>query len=370
MNRLGFNKDPRSTRVAVAMSGGVDSSVAASLLAADGFDVVGITLHLHDYTSSERRYSHCINQDIHDAAQVAKRIGIPHYVLDYRSRFSSEVMKAFVDSYLNGETPVPCILCNQKIKFGDLLADVITNLGAEALVTGHYVRRLEGPSGPELHRAVDAEHDQSYFLFASTLDKLAFLRFPLGGLLKTETRALAAQLGLSVTSKPSSQDICFVPSGHYTSVVKQLHPKAAEPGDIFHVNGQLLGRHSGIIYFTIGQRRGLGISKRSAGCAAEPLYVVRLDLERRQVIVGPREALASSRVLIHKTNWLVELSCYDNVLSVEVKLRSSQRAVPATLRIIDKPCYGVAPGQAAVCYQGDRMLGGGWIILENQIQHT
>ncbi|MCB9959971.1 MAG: tRNA 2-thiouridine(34) synthase MnmA [Rhodospirillaceae bacterium] len=346
------------------MSGGVDSSVTAALLAEQGFDVVGITLQLYDHGAAVgRKGACCAGQDIYDARNVADRLGIPHYVLDYESRFSDAVMDDFADSYLRGETPIPCVRCNQRVKFRDLLATA-RDLGAAALATGHYVRRVDGPAGPELHRAADGDKDQSYFLFATTPDQLAFLRFPLGGLTKPETRALAEHYALPVADKPESQDICFVPTGGYAAVVERLRPGAVEPGDIVHVDGRVLGRHEGVIRYTVGQRRGIGIG------GGEALYVVRLDAARRQVVVGPAEALARDIVAVREVNWLGPEEEARAGVAVTVKLRSAQPAVPAVFTLgadgagevrLASPLLGVAPGQAAVCYAGDRVLGGGWI---------
>lgn len=298
MNSLGIHKPPAETRVVVAMSGGVDSSVAAALLAEQGYDVVGVTLQLYDHGAAvARKGACCAGQDIYDARRVADMVGMPHYVLDYESRFSQSVMDDFADSYLRGETPIPCVRCNQTVKFRDLL-QTARDLGAEALATGHYVRRVVGKAGPELHRAADPAKDQSYFLFATTPEQLAFLRFPLGGLSKAETRALAERLDLPVAAKPDSQDICFVPNGGYASVVEKLRPGAVEPGEIVDLQGRVLGRHDGIIHFTIGQRRGIGIA------GDEPLYVVRLEPEAHRVVVGPRAALARDRVTVRALNWL------------------------------------------------------------------
>ncbi|NDC58027.1 MAG: tRNA 2-thiouridine(34) synthase MnmA, partial [Alphaproteobacteria bacterium] len=299
-NSLGFAKPPAETRVVAAMSGGVDSSVAAAMLKRDGYDVVGVTLQLYDHGAAiEKAGACCAGQDIHDARRVADRIGIPHYVLDYESRFRQAVMEDFADSYLAGETPIPCVRCNQNVKFKDLLA-LARDLEAECLVTGHYVQRLMGSAGPELHRGADPDRDQSYFLFATTRDQLDFLRFPLGGMAKPDVRTLAGEFGLAVADKPDSQDICFVPSGKYTSVVEKLRPGAIEPGDIVHVDGRVLGRHDGVIGFTVGQRRGLGVA------SGEPLFVVRLDAANRRVIVGPRDALRVRRIALKEVNWIGE----------------------------------------------------------------
>jgi tRNA-specific 2-thiouridylase len=369
VNSLGLTKPPASCRIVVAMSGGVDSSVTAALLAEQGYDVVGITLQLYDHgAAAGRSGACCAGQDIEDAARVAERLRIPHYVLDYESRFRREVIDDFADSYLRGETPIPCVRCNQTVKFRDLLATA-RDLGADALATGHYVRRVDGPEGPELHRAADPERDQSYFLFATTPAQLEFLRFPLGGMSKAETRALAARFALPVAEKPDSQDICFVPTGSYASLVEKLRPGALSPGDIVHVDGRVLGRHDGIINFTVGQRRGLGIG------GGEPLFVVRVDPAAHRVVVGPRAALAAQRVRIGELNWLGARPGPEarDELRVAVKLRSTQPPVPATLSfdpsggaeaVLDAPVAGIAPGQACVVYHGERVLGGGWIRRE------
>ena len=364
MNSLDLRKPVGETRVVVAMSGGVDSSVTAALLAEQGYDVVGITLQLYDHGAAVRRKGACCaGQDIYDARRVAERIGIPHYVLDYESRFREAVIDDFADSYLRGETPIPCVRCNQTVKFRDLLRTA-RDLGADALATGHYARRVAGPAGPELHRAADPGRDQSYFLFATTAEQLDLLRFPLGDLPKAETRNLAARFGLPVADKPDSQDICFVPNGSYAAVVAKLRPGAAEPGDIVDLRGRALGRHAGIIHYTIGQRRGLGI-----GGQTEPLFVVSLDPERRRVVVGPRAALARGSVAVGALNWLEASPPPPEGRPVAVKLRSAMPAVPARVFaaggggrvLLEQPQHGVSPGQAAVLYDGDRVLGGGWI---------
>lgn len=347
------------------MSGGVDSSVTAALLKEQGFDVVGITLQLYDHgVAVGRTGACCAGDDIEDARRVAERLDIPYYVLDYESRFQEQVIDSFADSYVRGETPVPCIRCNQTVKFQDLL-QTARDLGAAALATGHYVRRIEGPGGPELHRGADPGRDQSYFLFATTREQLDFLRFPLGDLDKAETRAMAAQYGLPVADKPDSQDICFVPNGGYASIVEKLRPGAAEPGDIVDLEGKVVGRHGGTIKFTVGQRRGLGIN------SAEPLYVVRIDPNTRQVVVGPRSALLVQGIQVREINWIGPGEWPEPGMEVEVKVRSTRPPVPA--RLHPQKCgdqieveliegeEGVAPGQACVFYRGDRVLGGGWI---------
>src|SRR5690348_7601867 len=324
MNSLGLAKPARDCRVVVAMSGGVDSSATAALLVDQGFDVVGITLQLYDHGAAlAKKGACCAGQDIHDAARVAERLGIPHYVLDYESRFRREVIDDFADAYARGETPIPCVTCNRTVKFRDLLATA-QDLGADALATGHYVRRVDGEGGPELHCGADSSRDQSYFLFATTRAQLAFLRFPLGGLAKDETRALARRFDLPVAAKPDSQDICFVPTGDYAALVAKLRPGAAEPGEIVDLAGRVLGTHAGVIHFTIGQRKGIGVSH------AEPLYVVRLEPEMRRVVVGPRAALGTQRVSLAGVNWLGEAPPADG-LAVSVKLRSAQPPLPARL---------------------------------------
>ena len=299
---------PAGTRIVAAMSGGVDSTVTAALLAKAGYDVVGVTLQLYDHGAAiQKKGACCAGQDIHDARTAAEALGIPHYVLDYESRFKEQVIEDFADSYLRGETPIPCIRCNQTVKFRDLL-DVARDLGAAAMATGHYVRRELGPDGPELHRAHDPARDQSWFLFATTAEQLDYLRFPLGGLPKPAVRAAAAELGLAAADKPDSQDICFVPEGRYTTLIDRLRPHGAEPGDIVHLDGRVLGRHDGVTRYTIGQRRGLNVA------VGDPLFVVRIDADSRRVIVGPREALLTHALTLKETNWIgdgpsIEAAC-------------------------------------------------------------
>ncbi len=371
MNSLGFDKAPQETRVVVAMSGGVDSSVTAALLAQEGYDVIGVTLQLYDHgLTVGKKGACCAGQDIYDARQVADKLGIPHYVLDYENKFSDAVMQEFADSYLAGETPIPCVRCNQRVKFRDLL-DQARDLGAEAMATGHYVRRVPTGTGTEMHRGTDPSRDQSYFLFATTQPQLDFLRFPLGDVPKTETRAIAGRLGLAVAAKPDSQDICFVPDGGYAKVVERLRPGAIEPGEIVHLDGRVLGRHDGVINFTVGQRRGIGV--HDTGSNNQPLYVVKVEPESRRVYVGPKEALARHRVTLRDVNWLGRTDEPTSEVSVTVKLRSMSQPAPAHLSLteggatvmLETPQYGIAPGQACVFYQGERLLGGGWICREN-----
>ena len=367
---MGLGGNPGMHRVVVAMSGGVDSSVVAAMLKVAGYDVVGITLQLYDHGEALRRKGACCaGQDIHDARRVAAAFDIPHYVLDFENRFKETVINDFVSGYLAGETPIPCVKCNQTVKFADLLQRA-RELNAAALVTGHYIEsraRGDGSGHRDLFTPTDMARDQSYFLFATTQEQIDFLRFPLGALPKAETRRIAGELGLVVADKPDSQDICFVPQGRYADVILRLRPDAAEPGDILHVDGRLLGRHEGIIHYTVGQRRGLGISD------AEPLYVLKVDAARKQVVVGPKEALKQSEIRLTNLNWLGQNTLNEKAEPVFAKIRSTRPPVEAAVRrgphgsivtIIDGE-YGVSPGQACVLYDGQgsgaRVLGGGFI---------
>ena len=367
MNSLGFDKSEAETRVVVAMSGGVDSSVVASLLHEQGYDVVGITLQLYDHGAAiEKKGACCAGQDIYDAKRVAEERGFPHYVLDYEDAFRQSVIDDFADSYLRGETPIPCVRCNQTVKFRDLMK-MAHDLGGDCLATGHYIQRIvNADTGiSELRRAIDPLKDQSYFLFATTQEQLDFLRFPLGGWTKDRTRQEAERLGLVNADKPDSQDICFVPNGDYADVVRKIRPEADKIGNIVHIDGRIVGSHNGIVNYTVGQRKGLGIGGGISD-DNEPLYVVGLRARDNQVVVGPKRALARDIVIINNCNWLNA-----GEGPVQVKLRSVSRPYAAFLEqrgdgtariILDQPQYGISPGQAAVCYQGDRVIGGGWIV--------
>ncbi|NBD29492.1 MAG: tRNA 2-thiouridine(34) synthase MnmA [Alphaproteobacteria bacterium] len=369
LNSLGLPKAPADTRVVVAMSGGVDSSVVAAMLAEEGYDVVGVTLQLYDHGAAlAKKGACCAGRDIHDARRVAEEMGFPHYVLDYENIFQEAVIDEFADSYLGGATPVPCIRCNERVKFKDLL-ETARDLEADCMATGHYIQRKMGSDGAELHCAADANRDQSYFLFSTTQEQLDYLRFPLGHLVsKDETRKLAAKYGLGVADKPDSQDICFVPNGDYASVIEKLRPGAAEPGEIVDPDGNVLGTHKGVIHYTIGQRRGLGI-----GGLADPLYVVKLDVDNRRVIVGPKDMLATRTVPVREINWLGDGGFTDLAKrEIAVKVRSTRPPAPAILRPLSDteaevelltPEQGVSPGQACVFYDtgSTRILGGGWI---------
>lgn len=346
----------KGKRIVVAMSGGVDSSVVAALAAASGAETIGVTLQLYDHGSAVKRAgSCCAGQDIRDARAVSDKLGIAHYVFDHESRFRDSVIDQFADEYLSGRTPIPCVRCNMGVKFTDLFR-LARELGADCLATGHYVRRVEGADGAEMHRALDPARDQSYFLFATTGEQLDYLRFPLGGMPKDNVRAIARQLDLVVANKPDSQDICFVPEGDYASVVRKVRPEAESDGPIVDMQGQELGRHKGLIHYTVGQRRGLEI-----GGLAEPVYVVRLEPETQSVVVGPKRALAVSAARISEPNWLADVEGR----LVMAKVRSLAKPVPARIEgewlRFDGEEYGVAPGQAAVLYSDDQVLGGGWI---------
>ena len=368
VNSLGFAKAPKDTRVVVAMSGGVDSSVVAAQLASEGYDVIGITLQLYDHGAAlAKKGACCAGRDIHDARRVAEEMGFPHYVLDYENKFKESVIDEFADAYLAGATPVPCIRCNERVKFRDLL-ETAKDLDADCMATGHYIQRFQGDEKAELHKAADGDRDQSYFLFSTTQEQLDYLRFPLGHLhSKAQTRELAAKFGLLVADKPDSQDICFVPNGSYADVIQKLRPGAADPGDIVHLDGRVLGQHRGVIHYTVGQRRGLGIG------GGDPLYVVKLDADNCRVIVGPKEALATRKIPVREINWLGDEPFMSREeWHVAVRVRSTRPPKEAIIRPISdteaevellNPEEGVAPGQACVFYDTDttRIWGGGWI---------
>ncbi|MDA8760688.1 tRNA 2-thiouridine(34) synthase MnmA [Amylibacter sp.] len=368
LNSMGFPKAPKDTRVLVAMSGGVDSSVVAAMLSEEGYDVVGVTLQLYDHGAAlAKKGACCAGRDIQDARRVAEEMGFPHYVLDYENKFKESVIDEFADAYLAGATPVPCIRCNERVKFRDLL-ETAKDLDADCMATGHYIQRFVENGKAELHKAADPDRDQSYFLFSTQQKQLDYLRFPLGHLKsKKDTRELARKYGLPVADKPDSQDICFVPNGSYAAVIEKLRPEAANPGNIVNLNGEILGTHKGIINYTVGQRRGLGIG------GGDPLYVVKLDADKQQVIVGSKEALATRTVMIKEVNWLGEDKFIDSSeRSIAVRVRSTRSPKEAIIRPITETTAsvellvaeeGIAPGQACVFYdiEGTRIYGGGWI---------
>ena len=374
LNSLGIAKPPANTRVVVAMSGGVDSSVVACMMKRDGYDVIGITLQLYDAGEmAHRKGACCAGQDIYDAKRVADRWDFPHYVLDYESRFKDSVIEKFAESYLNGETPIPCVECNKSVKFRDLLKTA-QELGADVLATGHYVQSKPLANGNQgLYRAHDLNRDQSYFLYGTTQEQLNLLRFPLGGMPKSQTRALAHEFGLEIADKPDSQDICFVPDGKYADIIERLRPDAVRAGDIVHMDGQVLGTHKGILHYTIGQRKGIGLS------STDPLYVIKLDADSARVIVGPREALQSKSIQLRDINWLGDEPVGETGLSVAVRVRSTRAPKPAILKMGMRGAEveliggeeGIAPGQACVFYESEesdaRVLGGGTIIAPKRV---
>lgn len=370
LSEVGSSREMRATqRVVVAMSGGVDSSVAAALVKSAGYETIGITLQLYDHgDATKRKGACCAGQDIHDARSVAASLDIPHYVLDYESLFRESVIDNFADTYLSGHTPIPCVRCNETVKFKDLLTTA-KDLGAEALVTGHYIETSFNDGQWQMRRPVDEKRDQSYFLFSTTPEQLSFLRFPLAYLTKNEIREFAAKLALPVADKPDSQDICFVPNGDYATVIERLRPDCSLPGEIVDMDGNILGQHQGVLHYTVGQRRGLGVA------IGEPLYVVHIDADKRQVIVGPKDALARRTIMLDEVNWLGGETLSDPI-DVKVKIRSTGLPVRANLKLLqgqraevslDMPEEGVSPGQACVFYGAEegpaaRVLGGGWII--------
>lgn len=370
LNSMGFAKPPAETRVVVAMSGGVDSSVVAALLKSEGYDVVGLTMQLYDHgAATAKSKTCCAGQDIYDARRVSDMIGIPHYVVDYETTFKADVMDRFAEAYIHGETPVPCVMCNQTVKFRDLLK-AAKDLGADALATGHYVQRVAVNGGVEMRQAVDTDRDQSYFLFATTREQLDFVRFPLGGMTKPEARALGQKFNLHVAAKPDSQDICFVPNGDYAAVIRGLRPDAAVPGEIVHVDGRVLGKHDGVIHFTVGQRKGLGV-----GGETEPLYVVRIEPETARIVAGPKDTLLRDSFALHGVNWLGAGAGPDvDGVQVRVKLRNTHVPIAATLFgetdltkvrvVLAAPEAAVTPGQACVFYSEAQVLGGGWIARD------
>lgn len=358
------SKPPKDTKVVVAMSGGVDSSVVAAKLATQGYNVIGITLQLYDQGAAlSKKGACCAGQDIYDAKNVADKFGFPHYVLDYESRFKESVVDDFADSYIRGETPLPCVRCNQSVKFKDLLK-MAKDLNADTLATGHYVSKIQGENGPELHKAIDHNKDQSYFLFATTKEQLSFIQFPLGTMTKEQTRKEALDLGIEIANKPDSQDICFVPNGKYYDVIKKLRPNSITPGDIMHIDGFKLGTHEGIVNFTIGQRKGLKVAY------GKPLYVVRIDPDSNIVYLAEEEKLFNHEFTAKDINWLSNTEIPEGGIDAEVKLRSTHKGTPARIYFLDDSKINVrlprgeksiTPGQACVIYSGTRVLGGGWI---------